>query len=177
MYQSSKRYGHEQGFSCAFRQWKAHSHCSKIHGYPLAFEFVFESDELDRCGWVVDFGGLKSLKGILESTFDHKTIVAQDDPELEFFKDGEERKIFDLVILPATGCEKFSEYVFNIAEIWLKDAGFAPRVMLVSVKVSEHGGNSATYINPKLDIKSKLGYSDLRAEIIDDPHVYAHEGR
>lgn len=165
MYQSSKRYGHEQGFSCAFRQWKAHSHCSKNHGYPLAFDFVFESEELDNTNWIVDFGGLKSLKGILENTFDHKTIIAEDDPHLDYFRQGHNLGVLDLVVLPAAGCEKFAEYVFAVTQIWLKDAGFSPRVTLVSVKVSEHGANSATYINPKLDISKAAILYTIKDEI------------
>lgn len=158
MYQSGKTYGHEVGFSCAFRQWRAKSHCNKIHGYALAFKFIFESDKLDENGWVVDFGALKSLKTWLESKFDHKTVVAEDDPQLEYFKDGEERGIFDLVILPAVGCERYAEYVYNNAATWLLNNNYA-NVRLVSVVVAEHGANHATFINPTLDI-SKKGFSN-----------------
>lgn len=145
MYQSTKRYGHEVGFSCAFRQWRAQSHCRLIHGYALAFKFVFEAEELDVRNWVVDFGGLKSLKQILEDSFDHTTIVAADDPQLEWFKEAQTRGILRLVVLPAGGCERFAQYVYEVAEQWLIDAGFAPRCSLVSVEVSEHGANSAIY--------------------------------
>ena len=64
---STKKYGHEVGLSTAFRQWRAHSHCSKLHGYSLAFKFEFGTNELDSTNWVVDFGGLKSLKSIFSS--------------------------------------------------------------------------------------------------------------
>lgn len=145
-WQSTKTYGHEVGLSCAFRQWRAHSHCSKMHGYALAFKFVFETEELDSTNWAVDFGGLRSLKGILEDTFDHKTVVAEDDPELAYFQEGHAKGVLDLVVLPAGGCEKFAEFVYEVAEQWLKDAGFAPRCRLASVEVSEHGANSALYM-------------------------------
>lgn len=145
---SYKKYGHEVGLSCAFRQWRAHSHCRFIHGYALAFEFEFEADELDMTNWVVDFGGMKSLKQILEDTFDHKTVVAEDDPELEWFKEAEKRGILELVVLPAGGCEKFAQFVYEVAEQWLSDAGFAPRCRLLKVKVSEHGANAAAYTGP-----------------------------
>lgn len=166
MYQSGKRYGHEVGFSCAFRQWKAHSHCNQVHGYALAFDFVFEANDLDSTNWVVDFGSLKSLKGHLEDTFDHKLIVAEDDPHLDYFRQGQKLGVLDLVVLPAAGCEKFAEYVFGAADTWLLDNGYHPRVKLVSVKVSEHGANHATYINPMLDITrrdfpSGATYEDL----------------
>jgi len=142
---STKTFGHDLGISCAFRQWKAESHCRFVHGYALAFEFCFSAEELDVRNWVVDFGGLKGLKAILEDTFDHKLVVAEDDPQLEYFKQGHELDVLDLVIIPAGGCEKFAEMVFEVTEQWLNDAGFAPRCKLVSVQVKEHGANSAIY--------------------------------
>lgn len=150
MYQSTKKYDHNAGFSCCFRQWKAQSHCRFLHGYPLAFKFVFQSKELDERNWIVDFGSLKSLKGMLEDSFDHKTLVAEDDPEYGWFLEAHNRGIIDMIAVPATGCEKVAEMVFEATNIWLKDAGYAPRVELVSVEVSEHIGNSAVYLNPKL---------------------------
>ena len=142
---STKTFGHDLGISCAFRQWKAESHCRFIHGYALAFEFCFAAEELDVRNWVVDFGGLKGLKAILEDTFDHKLVVAEDDPQLNYFKQGEELGVLDLVIVPAGGCEKFAQMVYEVTEQWLLDAGFAPRCRLVSVQVKEHGANSAIY--------------------------------
>lgn len=142
-YRSTKTYGHDVGLSCAFRQWRAESHCNKLHGYALSFAFVFESEELDVRNWVVDFGSLKSLKGTLQHAFDHKTIVAEDDPELEWFRVAHQKGILDLIVLPAGGCEKFAEYVFGATEVWLADNGYSPRVKLVSVEVREHGANSA----------------------------------
>jgi 6-pyruvoyltetrahydropterin/6-carboxytetrahydropterin synthase len=144
-YQSTKTYGNHIGISAAFRQWKAHSHCKLIHGYALGFKFVFEADELDARNWVVDFGGLKPLKAILEDTFDHKVVVAEDDPHLDYFRQGHELGVLELVVVPAGGCEKFAEMVYEVTDQWLKDAGFAPRVRLVSVEVMEHGANSAIY--------------------------------
>lgn len=157
IYRSTKTFGHDLGFSCAFRQWRAQSHCRFIHGYALAFRFEFEAvDGLDHCGWVVDFGGLKSLKALLESTFDHKLLVAEDDPwrsTLEALTQphfggliggaGMQHPCADVVVVKATGCEAFASMVYEVTEQWLRDAGFAPRVQLVSVQVSEHGANSA----------------------------------
>lgn len=140
---STKTFGHELGFSCAFRQWRAQSHCKYVHGYALGFKFLFGASTLDNCGWVVDFGGMKSLKQMLEDTFDHKLLVAEDDPNLPVFQEMQEKGIADVVVVPATGCEAFAHMVFEGAEQWLKDAGFSPRVWLVSVEVSEHGANSA----------------------------------
>lgn len=142
---STKTYGHDLGLSAAFRQWRADSHCRFIHGYALSFKFEFEAEELDIRNWVVDFGGLKGLKGMLENTFDHKLLVAEDDPELEWFKEAERRGIAEVVVVQAGGCEKFAELVYNVTEQWMIDNGFSPRCKLVSVEVREHGANSAIY--------------------------------
>lgn len=146
-YRSSKTYGHEVGLTATFRQWRAQSHCRFLHGYALKIHLEFEADDdaLDERNWVVDFGSLKSFKGLLEDTFDHKTLVAEDDPELETFRALGRHGLMQIVEVPATGCEAFARLVYEAAEVWLKDAGYAPRVRMHSVTVSEHGANSATY--------------------------------
>lgn len=145
MHYSTKRYGHEIGLSAAFRQHRAQSHCRLIHGYALAVKFVFAAEELDERNWVVDFGGLKPLKQMLEDTFDHTLLVASDDPKFFELKALDALGLARVVEVPATGCEAFAKMIFEVAEQWLKDAGFAPRCRLVSVEVSEHGANSAIY--------------------------------
>lgn len=143
IYTSTKTYTHDVGLSAAFRQWRAESHCKYLHGYSLQIHMEFSAHKLDERNWVVDFGGLKSLKGILEDTFDHKLLVAEDDPELETFKELDKKGLCQLRILPSVGCEKFAEYIFEVAEQWLVDAGYGDRVQLKMVEVSEHGSNSA----------------------------------
>ena len=146
MFRSTKRYGHEIGLSCAFRQWKAFdSHCRFLHGYSLAFKFTFESEDLDSRNWVVDFGGLKGLKKQLENTFDHKTVIASDDPELDSFERLHQAGILDLMILKDVGCEKFAELAYHLAKITLEEEGFSPRCKVIEVEVAEHGANSAIY--------------------------------
>lgn len=148
-HRSTKTYGHDIGLSACFRQWKARSHCRFLHGYALAVKFEFEAEELDNTNWVVDFGGVKSLKTMLEDTFDHKLLVAEDDPWKDELCQLQGLGLAEVIVLPATGCEKFAEYIFECSEQWLKDAGFAPRVRLVSVRVSEHGANSAIFFREK----------------------------
>jgi 6-pyruvoyltetrahydropterin/6-carboxytetrahydropterin synthase len=148
-HQSTKTFGHELGLSSAFRQHKAHSHCRFLHGYALAVKFVFEADKLDHTNWVVDFGSMKSLKTMLEDTFDHKLLVAIDDPMYDEICALSGLGIADVVSVEATGCEAFAQLIFECAEIWLKDNGYTPRCRLVSVEVKEHGANSAIYIGDK----------------------------
>jgi 6-pyruvoyltetrahydropterin/6-carboxytetrahydropterin synthase len=148
MAQIIKRYGHEEGWSCTFRQHRAAgSHCRFIHGYPLAFAITFECEFLDERNWVLDFGGLKPLKSWLQATFDHKMLVAEDDPQLLVFKSmavGVDA-IADIVIVPDVGCEKFAEMTYYQADRILGEIGEKPRVWIKSVAVSEHGGNTAVF--------------------------------
>lgn len=144
-YRSSKTYGHDIGLSAAFRQWRADSHCRFIHGYALSVHLEFEADELDERNWVVDFGSLKSFKQILQDTFDHKLLVAQDDPHWVEFQALEQAGLAQVVIVDATGCEAFAKLIYEGAEVWLKDAGYGDRVRMHHVTVREHGANSATY--------------------------------
>lgn len=144
-YRSTKTFGHDIGLSAAFRQWRADSHCRYIHGYALSFRFEFEAQALDDRNWVVDFGGLKGLKTILEQTFDHKLLVAQDDPEIEWFREANRRGIADVIEIQGAGCEKFAEMAYKSAYDWMLQVGFAPRCRLLSVEVREHGANSAIY--------------------------------
>src|SRR5688572_12134662 len=108
MYRSTKTYGHEVGLSCAFRQWRAESHCNLLHGYALSVRLEFEAADLDKRNWVVDFGSLKSFKGWLEATFDHRTLVAVDDPLFADFQRMDGFGMLKMVVVDATGCEAFA---------------------------------------------------------------------
>ena len=148
MYVSTKRYGHDRGYAVAYRQWRAESHCHLIHGYSLAFYFVFEcnDNDLDFRNWVVDFGSLRTLKDKLDEWFDHVTLVSEDDPNLSLFKDMEKSGLCKLHVLPALGCEALSKQLFEyVRDIWLEENGYADRVRVRKVEVSEHEGNSAWY--------------------------------
>jgi 6-pyruvoyltetrahydropterin/6-carboxytetrahydropterin synthase len=142
---STKTYGHDLGISCAFRQWRAKSHCRFVHGYALSFRFTFACNDKDQHGWVVDFGGLKELRDALMAVFDHKLLVAGDDPCRSHFEMLHAAGAADIAIVPATGCEAFAAMAYEMAERWLEVNGLAARVWLVSVEVSEHGANSAIF--------------------------------
>jgi 6-pyruvoyltetrahydropterin/6-carboxytetrahydropterin synthase len=133
--------------SCAFRQWRADSHCSFIHGYRLQSKIWFQADELDDKNWVFDFGGLKELKQLLEKQFDHTTCIAGDDPELEIFKLLHNKHIIDLRIMEdGVGIEKTAQFVYNLADKYVREKS-DNRVTVLKVEVWEHEGNSAIYEN------------------------------
>lgn len=134
------------GYSTAFRQWMADSHCALIHGYAFCFKVWFEG-ELDDKGWVIDFGSFKrnGVKEWLKNTFDHTTCVAADDPELDLFRDMDKRGIIDLRILDhGVGCERFAELIGNyLQEIVHKETN--GRVKVHKCQVWEHNDNMAEY--------------------------------
>jgi 6-pyruvoyltetrahydropterin/6-carboxytetrahydropterin synthase len=147
-YRSTKTYGHELGLSACYRQWRAESHCRFLHGYPLSFRFEFGAWELNEKGWVVDFGALGPLKEKLVETFDHKLLVAGDDPWLrELTKlHSKPLQIADVLVLPfGVGCERFAKLAFGFAQdviLRLEEPG---RVKVICCECREHGSNSAIY--------------------------------
>ena len=141
------------GFSTIFRQHKATgTHCRFLHGYGISFKVTFEG-ELDERNWVWDFGGMKrantqidgmSPKAWMDYMFDHTTIIAEDDPMLFWFKSQQAADLIQLRIIPATGAEKFAEYIFNKLNQFVKTET-ENRVRVVEVEFKEHEKNSATY--------------------------------
>lgn len=149
LYKSTKTFGHNLGLSAAFRQWRADSHCAFIHGYALEVNLEFSATNLDARNWVVDFGDLKEIKNWLEEMFDHKTLVAKDDPLIEHFHVMHNHGIIDLKVVEATGCERFADMIFEYVEAWLdKNDEYCFRgIKLAKVEVREHGANSAMIEN------------------------------
>ena len=141
------------GFSTCFRQWRANTtHCQYLHGYDVEFEVTFEG-ELDHRNWVWDFGGMKRAKNLIdgmqpkewmEYMFDHTVVVAEDDPELDNFRDMADRGVIQLRIVEAVGAEKFAEYLYYTLNefVQLETEG---RVKVVKVKFMENHKNSAIY--------------------------------
>ena len=134
--------------SCAFRQWRAtHSHCQYLHGYQLKAKLWFGCNELDDKNWCVDFGSLNELKQHLKSLFDHTTTVAKDDPELETFKDLDNKGLIQLRVFEnGVGIERVAEAVYTQANDFIK-YHTKDRCWVDKVEVFEHEENSATYTN------------------------------
>ena len=145
-YRSTKKF---DGYSTAFRQWRAkHSHCQFVHGYAMEFLVTFEGS-LDELNWVCDFGCFKrnGIKDHMKYMFDHTTIVAKDDPELDSFKQLSEKGLIQLRILDHVGCEKFAEYVFDYinSKIFTETEG---RVRVLKVESFEGSTNNSAIYEP-----------------------------
>ena len=148
MFQSTKYFS---GYSCCFRQWKAHhSHCRFLHGYAISFRVVFQGS-LDERNWVCDFGcfSRNGIKERLAYLFDHTTIIAADDPLRSSFVQLEEAGLIQLRIVDAVGAERFAELVCTEINMLLEqDKEHAGRVQAVLVECFENERNSAIFTVP-----------------------------
>ena len=141
------------GFSTVFRQWKAETtHCRFLHGYGVSFRVTFEGD-LDERNWVWDFGGMKRAKTKIDNMspkewmdymFDHTVLVAEDDPGIGGFRTMDQLGIIQLRIIPATGAEKFAEFIFNKLNTFVQEETDG-RVKITQVEFMEHSKNTAIY--------------------------------
>ena len=149
-FQSTKVF---DGFSTVFRQWKAETtHCRFLHGYGVSFKLWFEG-QLDKRNWVWDFGGMKRAKGKIDGMtpkewmdymFDHTFVVAEDDPFIESFKKMDEAGVAQVRIVPATGAERFAQFIYDKVNPFIMDETDG-RVRVVKVEFREHNKNSAIY--------------------------------
>src|SRR5262245_46084632 len=140
----TKTFNPDKGYPCVFRNWRANSHCKYFHGYDLVFSVTFACEEhyLTEEGWVVDFGGFRYLKDILDGHFDHKTLVAEDDPLRPYMEKLHEVGGIDMILMPATGCEAFSRWLYEEARKQIRIMERTSFVHIRHASVQEHGGNS-----------------------------------
>jgi 6-pyruvoyltetrahydropterin/6-carboxytetrahydropterin synthase len=80
----------------------------------------------------------------MDYMFDHTLIVAEDDPFKNAFIEMGEAGAAQVRIIPATGAEKFAEYIFNKINEFVKTET-DNRVRVIKVKFMEHGKNAAYY--------------------------------
>jgi 6-pyruvoyltetrahydropterin/6-carboxytetrahydropterin synthase len=115
-------------------------------------EYGFEG-ELDERNWVWDFGGMKRANGTIggmnpkvwmDHMFDHTTIIAEDDPQVEFFKVMHSKGLIQLRIIPAVGAEQFAKYIYEKLNTFIQEETEG-RVKITRVEFMEHAKNTAIY--------------------------------
>jgi 6-pyruvoyltetrahydropterin/6-carboxytetrahydropterin synthase len=76
--------------------------------------------------------------------FDHTVIIAENDPELNYFIKMDKLGLAQVRIIKATGAEKFAEYIYNkINSFVITETD--NRVRVTKVKFMEHAKNAAYY--------------------------------
>jgi len=144
-FQSTKKLG---PISVGHRQWRDDGHCAWVHGYGRYIQFTFEG-ELDERQWVMDFGDLRDVKQWLEEQWDHRLLLASDDPHLGQFKNMHALGTMSINVMDVDkgwgpGIEASCKFVYDHVQpiIAQKTNG---RVTLTKVEIWEHERNSAVY--------------------------------
>lgn len=138
---STKRF---TGYPCTHRQWRSDAHCKFVHGYSREFYFEFACRELSHEGWVVDFGGLKSVKAWLDHMFDHTFLASDDDPFMDTFRDLDRAGVIQLRAFANVGMEGTAEYVYAHVDAMIRELT-GDRAWVTMVEVRENEKNSAIY--------------------------------
>ena len=153
-YRSTKTYNNLG--PVAYRQWKADSHCSFLHGYALSFHFEFEADTLDARNWVIDFGSLKPLKNFLEDQFDHTLLVSLDDPMRDELLKLDELGLAQVREFEKVGCEGLASAIYEYVNTILLPsfgADVSERVWCTKVEVRETPSNMAMVVGERGDVE------------------------
>ena len=144
-FKSTKRFG---PITTGHRQWRDKGHCSYIHGYGRYVRLTFEATQLDERGWVMDFGDLKDVKSWIESEWDHRTLIAADDPAIPELKTLEEVGGINLNILPEgylPGIEESCRYLYDKLSPMIQRKT-NNRVEITRVEIWETEKNQAEYV-------------------------------
>ena len=138
----------------AHRQPKHDGHCALLHGHNWAFTFEFATEQLDECGFVIDFGKLGFLKSWLNERFDHTLVLNEDDPWLAFMQfhlsdvtDPQRpsngcTNLAKIITLPDCSCEGLAAWLLEHVGALIAEHT-AGRVRVSSVIVIEDSKNSA----------------------------------
>lgn len=121
------------------------SKCRHLHGHNYRFHFICTASRLDKLGRVIDFGVIKERLCLwLETHFDHKMMIWQEDPLLEELCSLVPE---DLVVVPFNPtAEQLARYmVEQVAPRELEGTG----VVLVKCIVEETAKCRASYTLPQ----------------------------
>lgn len=129
---------------CCHRSWAHIGKCAFLHGYERTFEIEFSCSALEPdTNFVIDFGALKEVRAALTHQFDHTTLIAADDPELELFEQLSARGVIDLRIMASTGMEGSAAWVFDTVNEMVDDLT-GGRVWVSFVEARECRKNAVT---------------------------------
>ena len=121
-------------------------YCQYLHGYSISVRINFKGG-LDDKNWVYDFGDLKDVKKWLENEWDHRLLLAHDDPLLEDFKQLHEKGGVNLNVMSkgyGPGIEDSCKYVYDKVNPMIKEKTQG-RAWVENVRIYEHEKNWADY--------------------------------
>jgi 6-pyruvoyltetrahydropterin/6-carboxytetrahydropterin synthase len=117
-----------------------------VHGYSRSFTLWFGAQELDSCGFVVDFSSLRPFEQRLREQFDHTFLANADDPLLAEWRRLDELGALDLRVMDNVGMEATAALVWEWANELLQQRD-GERTCCWAVEARENRRNAATYTN------------------------------
>lgn len=132
------------------RNWRSDTHCSLIHGYARTVEITIEAESLDASQWVIDLGDLKFIRAMLTDEWDHRLLVASDDPLLEDMraleaKGGLSLNVMDISKGWGPGLEGSCQFLYDQIQPRL-DEKTASRCRVIKVEIWEKTDNRAALV-------------------------------
>lgn len=127
----------------AHRQPTHDGHCALVHGHNWAFRFTFGAKELDRNGFVVDFGKLRDLKAAVDK-LDHALVLPESDPELPYFRLLEQQGLARVVLVDQPSAEGLARHMFETADRIVRSLTEG-RAYCIECVCIEDSKNYATY--------------------------------
>lgn len=135
------------------------SKCRRLHGHRYVIEATAEArqtvsygdgEEESSAGMLVDFGDLKRvLMSEIDSRFDHRTMVWEDDPLWGYLGDVAEKEAAGFVYVPCIPtAEELARYWFGLVDAKLRGLfhqRMAEGLKLVALTVWETPNCWATY--------------------------------
>lgn len=131
-------------YPCSHRQWRHPGHCAYIHGYSRSFHFWFRCHQLDEYGFVVDFGGLKAVKALLDEWYDHTLLINRDDPLLDTFQNLHAQGACNLKVVDNCSMEGTAQFLYQQINA-IVQSSTQGRAWCFKVEVRENDKNSAIY--------------------------------
>lgn len=127
----------------AHRQHRHAGHCARIHGHSWTVSLTFACRELDRHGFVVDFGGLRFLREWIDTHLDHACVLSADDPELGWVrpKDG---SVFKLLVVENASAEGIARHLHAALDPLVRSET-GGRAWIAELELHEDSRNSVRF--------------------------------
>lgn len=128
----------------AHRQHRHAGHCARVHGHSWTLALTFACRELDRHGFVVDFGGLGFIREWIDRHLDHACVIGADDPELAWLK-SKDGTVLKLLVTESASAEGIARHLHAALDPLVR-AETQGRAWIAEVELHEDSRNSVRYV-------------------------------
>ena len=118
--------------------------CSRLHGHSWAITINFAAKELDRNGFVIDFGDLHFLEDWIDENLDHGFLLCKNDPQKADFLELEAKGLIRIIWIESPSCEGIARFLFETFQPLVRSKT-NHRVWIQSLRLEEDSKNSALY--------------------------------